>query len=118
MSNKPNIFEDPDAWESDLVRRLSGAMAANADRAQAYSEGKIDGMVGDTEAEIFADTFSDSRDAPNFYANDGTGDALIDAMSQVEGWDGTVSDQELMASTIQGETGDYVGDKRLIFSAS
>ena len=36
-------------------------------------------------------------------------------MTSVEGCDGPVSDPEGMASTMQGETGDYVGDKRLDF---
>jgi hypothetical protein len=104
-NNKPDMFADPDAWEADLVRRLTGTMAADANRQQAYSEGKIDSLVADTESEIFDETMGiQNRDeAP----------VDIDELSQVEGWDGPVSDQELMASAIQGETGDYIGDRPL-----
>ena len=103
--NKPDLFADPEGWEQDLVRRLTGSMAADANRQQAYSEGKISEMEADTESEIFDETMSiQNRDEAPFD---------IDEMSQVEGWDGPVSNQELMASAIQGETGDYIGDRPL-----
>ncbi len=88
MSNKPDIFADPDAWESDLVRRLSGAMAAGADRAQAVAEGRAQDAIGDTESEIFWDSFPDSRAAPHAYVNNSDGDDIIAEMSQMEGLDG------------------------------
>jgi hypothetical protein len=115
MSNKPDLFADPDAWEADLVRRLSGAMAAGADRQQAVAEGRAQDAIGDTEKEVFWDSFADSRAAPHAYVNNSEGDDLIDEMSQVEGWDGTVSDQELMASAIQGNDAveGYIGDRPL-----
>lgn len=103
-NNKPDMFADPAAWEADLVRRLTGTMAADANRQQAYSEGKISEMEADTESEIFDDTMGIQKDEAPFD---------IDEMSQVEGWDGPVSNQELMASAIQGETGDYIGDRPL-----
>jgi len=63
--NKPDMFADPEGWEADLVRRLTGSMAADADRQQATAEGRIPDMVRDTEEEVFWDSFGDSRVAPS-----------------------------------------------------
>ena len=116
MSNKPDIFADPDAWESDLVRRLSGAMAAGADRAQAVAEGRAQDAIGDTESEIFWDSFPDSRDAPHAYVNNSDGDEIIAEMSQMEGIDGEpLSDAEGLARAMQGDDAvdGYIGDRPL-----
>ena len=114
---KPDMFADPEGWEQDLMRRLTGSMAADADRQQGIAEGRINDMVADTEAEVFWDSFPDSKAAPHAYANSRlTGDDIIRDMSQMEGIDGEpLSDMEQLATAMQGHDAidGYIGDRPL-----
>jgi hypothetical protein len=117
-----DMFADPIGWqnefEDNLLRKLSGKAAADADRQQGIAEGRINDMVADTEAEVFWDSFPDSKAAPHAYANRNgeTGDDLINEMSRMEGIDGEpLSDEEQMATAIQGHDAidGYIGDRPL-----
>jgi hypothetical protein len=118
MPNKPDMFADPDGYTEWVIQAAANKMAADADRQQGIAEGRINDMVADTEAEVFWDSFPDSKAAPHAYANRNgeTGDDLINEMSRMEGIDGEpLSDEEQMATAMQGHDAidGYIGDRPL-----
>jgi hypothetical protein len=109
MDNKPDMFADPEGWESHLIERLTRTMAADADNEQARGERTIGDMVANTEREVFHEGAFPENEGPY----EGTVD--MDGLSQMEGWDGLpLSDAEGLARAIQGDEVDgYIGDRPL-----
>jgi hypothetical protein len=110
--NKPDMFADPEAWEADLIHRLTGNMARQADEQQ--SADKLSGMYDSTEREVFWDTFATGDQDVDAGPYEG-GHGLLTEASQIDGWDGLpVSDAEGLARAMQGDEVDgYIGDRPL-----
>jgi hypothetical protein len=109
-NNKPDMFADPEGWESHLIERLTRGMARDADEQQARGQRTIGDMVANTEREVFHDGAFPESDDP--YA--GTVD--MDGLSQMESWDGLpLSDEEGLARNLQGDEAipGYIGDRPL-----